>query len=111
MSAEIAAALFSQLSGEGVALSPSFFSALQTTYKRESEQALARYRKLALINSLEFSIDEERAIVDGFCAALTGASVAFGCSLAADDLPPWSRLAATEPAFVNDFLAAVAADR
>ena len=87
MAREIAQALFHYLELEGVSIDGSFMAAICATYPREAEEAVRRYRNLALINGLEFEALQEAAAVEGFHQVLQ----ALPTERPSAFLPPWKK--------------------
>jgi len=69
MSKEIAHALFAQLIEEGIPVCGTFTDAVLASYRREAQEALTRFRNLALINALPFDAKEELQCVESFRAS------------------------------------------
>lgn len=109
MSSQIARALFEQLAAEGLALSGTFLPAVQSSYRRESREALQRYRNLALINGLPFDLEAETQAVESFANAL-GEAIGDCNTPDQSSLASWKRIASLKPGFIPEFLAAVAAE-
>lgn len=106
MSKEITRALLDHLEGEGVSVLDGFLPAVQSSYRRESREALRRYKNLALMNNLPFDPEAEQQAVESFSKALEEAT---GCRGATQSmLPSWKRIASVMPDFMPRFLAAVA---
>lgn len=74
MVAEIATTLFHYLALEGLTVDGSFHQAVCAIYPREAEEAMRRYRNLALINGLAFGAAQEEAAVAGFSQILSSLS-------------------------------------
>ena len=72
---------------EGVTIDRSFLSALCATYPREAEEAVRRYRNLALINGLDFADSQESASVEAFHQVL----LSLPMETPAAFLPPWKK--------------------
>lgn len=105
MCRQIAGTLFVHLASEGVPMGPEFLPAVQSSYSRESREALRRYRGLALMNGIAFDPEAEQQAVEAFSSALAEAA-GEGTDRAA--LQPWKRIAAMVPDLRQRFLAAVA---
>jgi len=111
MSKEIAQTLFEHLMDEGLPVGDTFLPAVQSSYHRESREALQRYRNLALINGLPFDMAAEQHAIDLFSKALGEAISDPGTpprSSAA--LPSWKDIQTVNPEFITSFLSAIATD-
>lgn len=106
MSRQIARALLDHLAAEGVSSNDGFLPVVEASYRRESREALLRYKNLALINDLPFDATAEQQAVESFARALTQAAGERG--LPQPVLPSWKRIASLLPDFPAQFLAAVA---
>jgi hypothetical protein len=58
---DIADGLFSELLDEGVPICSTFLDAVMGSYRRESQEALRRFKHLATMNDLPFDQGEERS--------------------------------------------------
>jgi glucosyl-3-phosphoglycerate synthase len=105
MSKQIARALFDHLADEGLPMDGGFLPAIQSSYRRESRDALQRYRNLALINEIPFDTAVEQHAIDLFSKALDESVGARNA--AAPALASWQRITSTLPDFVPEFLAVV----
>ncbi|MGB8355636.1 MAG: hypothetical protein WCD79_17185 [Chthoniobacteraceae bacterium] len=109
MSKEIAHALFEHLADEGLPMTATLQAAVQSSYHRESREALHRYKNLALINGLSFEIAAEQHAVELFSKAL-GEAMEAPCT-AQVTLVCWKDIqGAVQPDFVMRFLSAIAED-
>ena len=108
MSGQIARTLLDHLAAEGVPAAGGFLPAVQSSYRRESLEALRRYKSLALINNLPFDPEAEQQAVDSFSRAL--AEAAGERAGPHPVLPSWKRIADTLPDFLPRFLETVAAE-
>lgn len=108
MSREIAQALLGQLSNEGLSVNGAFIPALQSSYRRESREALRRFQNLARMNGLVFDLNAEQVAVDSFAMALDEALDAGANAGGATLLPGWKQVVAKAPDFSGEFLETVA---
>ncbi len=108
MSRQIAGTLLDHLIEEGVPVTEAFLPAVQSSYLRESREALRRYKNLALMNNLPFDSEAEQQAVESFSKAL--AEAAAHRAAPQPVLASWKRIANVLPDFTPRFLAAVDAE-
>lgn len=111
MATDICKSLFHTLSGEGIHLSPTLFSTLQTTYLRHAQELVERYAHDAELNRLKFVRHEEMVAVETFLSAIQHAARShtqnpLGSHLIAD----WNRVNSALETFSQELLEAVELD-
>jgi len=107
MARQIARALFTHLIDEGIAITGAFLPAAQSSYHRESRDALLRYRNLALINGLPFDTAAEQHAIELFSKALAESTNNAVDSVAVN-LASWKRVQEAIPDFGAQFLSIIA---
>ena len=92
MCREIAQALFAQFKEEGVPIDVALANAVVANYRSEAAEALARFKKLALINAIPFREEDEQRCVESFVATLADAAAPEQRGDDTTTLPSWQRL-------------------
>jgi glucosyl-3-phosphoglycerate synthase len=111
MATDIAKALFSILTQDGMVISESFFRTLLTSYKQESRIAIEKYNALSLLNGLEYDRHTEIEAVDAFVESLKVAMDEFVRDpVGIPMLCAWVRVNAAIPDFVERLRDAVEED-
>jgi glucosyl-3-phosphoglycerate synthase len=98
MTLDIAKSVFRTIAQEGVAMGADQFRALQLYYTRFAQDTIRRYYADAVINSLQFDLDQEDSAVTVFAKSLREAAAEFlEDPLGAPQLPNWNRVVAAVP--------------
>jgi glucosyl-3-phosphoglycerate synthase len=98
MTLDIAKSVFRTIAQEGVAMGADQFRALQLYYTRFTQDTIRLYYADAVINSLQFDLDQEDSAVTVFAKSLREAAAEFlEDPLGAPQLPNWNRVVAAVP--------------
>jgi hypothetical protein len=111
MSMDICKAIFRKLAADGVVLSPNIFRTLKATYYRRALDMLEVYSHDAQMNGLSFDRPAEERSIQLFAENIVQAGQVFLEN--PQELPfiaNWNLVHASEPEFLMEFRAAVAAD-
>ncbi|MCB1388974.1 MAG: glycosyl transferase [Rhodobacteraceae bacterium] len=111
MSMDICKAIFRKLAADGTVLSPNIFRTLKATYYRRALDMLETYSHDAQMNGLSFDRPAEERSIQLFADNIIQAGQVFLEN--PQELPfiaNWNLVHASEPEFLMDFRAAVAAD-
>lgn len=92
MSRELALTLLPQLVKEGLPVEATFLEAVSVSYQHEAAAAVARTRRLALLNGLHFDEAEENQHVTAFTQAWQEAAAQFLTGAPSHELPAWDRI-------------------
>jgi glucosyl-3-phosphoglycerate synthase len=111
MATDIAKALFSVLTQDGMIISESFFRTLLTSYMQESRIAIEKYHAISLLNGLSYDRHTEIEAVDAFVESLKVAMDEFiRDPVGIPMLSAWVRVNAAIPDFVERLRDAVEED-
>ncbi|PLX43608.1 MAG: glycosyl transferase [Deltaproteobacteria bacterium] len=111
MCREVALALFTALSLEGVVLDEPFFNTLRALYLRKAQEHISRYADLAMINGLGYDLHREDMLAEAFADQLQEAGDSFAVSsLGTPHIPEWNRVIAAVPGVLDALKAAVEED-
>lgn len=111
MSMDICKAIFRKLAADGVVMSPNIFRTLKATYYRRALDMLEVYARDAQMNGLEFDRPAEERSIQLFADNIIQAGQVFlENPQESPFIANWNLVHATDPAFLTDFRAAVAAD-
>lgn len=98
MTRDIAKSVFRTIAQEGVVLGADQFRALQLYYTRFAQDTIRRYYADAVLNSLEFDLDQEDSAVTVFAKSIREAATEFlDDPLGLPQLPNWNRVVAAVP--------------
>ena len=98
MTLDIAKSVFRTIAQEGFVLGSDQFRALQLYYTRFAQDTIRRYYADAVINSLQFDLDQEDSAVTVFAKSLREAATEFvDDPLGQPQMPNWNRVVAAVP--------------
>ncbi|PLX41291.1 MAG: glycosyl transferase [Deltaproteobacteria bacterium] len=111
MCREVALALFTALSLEGVVLDEPFFNTLRALYLRKAQEFISRYADLARINGLNYDLHREDMLAEAFQNQLREAGESFMVSaLGTPQIPEWNRVIDAVPGVLETLKSAVEVD-
>jgi len=112
MSSDIAKALYRKLATYGVVLTPETIRTIKAVYLRNALDSVERFYFDAQINGLGYDRHKEEKTVEVFVEAIIKAGEQYLSNpMEVPFMPTWNRVRAALPDFLDDFHAAVEADR
>jgi glucosyl-3-phosphoglycerate synthase len=109
MTFDIARSLFRSLAQEGVVLGNDHFRALEVFYTRFAQDTIRNFHADAMLNGLEFDLNEENRAVAAFALSIRDAAENYlGDPLGIPQIPNWNRVVSAIPDFYSRLLQATA---